>query len=298
VLSVERLADQLSALADVLLAETLDRVWPLVQPKGQPPGDLRPARFAIIAYGKLGGKEIGYASDLDLVFLYDDDREDAMEIYARLGRRMTSWLSTMTSSGRLYDIDLRLRPDGDAGLLAVSLEAFTRYQMEQAWAWEHQAITRARFVAGDAELGARFESLRRRILLLARDPEQLKEQVRSMRAKISAGHPNSSGDFDLKHDRGGMVDVEFVTQYLVLSRAREFPALLDNLGNITLLHLASDVGLIPADLASQAADAYRAFRKKQHALRLQGAEKARVPASVLAPERAAVTRLWNTVIGD
>jgi glutamate-ammonia-ligase adenylyltransferase len=298
VLSVERLADQLSALADVLLAETLDRVWPLVQPKGQPPGDLRPARFAIIAYGKLGGKEIGYASDLDLVFLYDDDREDAMEIYARLGRRMTSWLSTMTSSGRLYDIDLRLRPDGDAGLLAVSLEAFTRYQMEQAWAWEHQAITRARFVAGDAELGARFESLRRRILLLARDPEQLKEQVRSMRAKISAGHPNSSGDFDLKHDRGGMVDVEFVTQYLVLSRAREFPALLDNLGNITLLHLASDVGLIPADLASQAADAYRAFRKKQHALRLQGAEKARVPASMLAPERAAVTRLWNTVIGD
>jgi glutamate-ammonia-ligase adenylyltransferase len=221
-----------------------------------------------------------------------------MEIYARLGRRMTSWLSTMTSSGRLYDIDLRLRPDGDAGLLAVSLEAFTRYQMEQAWAWEHQAITRARFVAGDAELGARFESLRRRILLLARDPEQLKEQVRSMRAKISAGHPNSSGDFDLKHDRGGMVDVEFVTQYLVLSRAREFPALLDNLGNITLLHLASDVGLIPADLASQAADAYRAFRKKQHALRLQGAENARVPASVLAPERAAVTRLWNTVIGD
>lgn len=298
VLSVEKLADQLSALADMLLAETLNRVWPLVQPKDQPPGATPSARFAIIAYGKLGGKEIGYASDLDLVFIYDDAREDAMEIYAKLGRRMTSWLSTMTSSGRLYEIDLRLRPDGDAGLLAASLDAFTRYQMEQAWDWEHQAITRARFVAGDAELGARFESLRRRILLLPRDPRELKEQVRSMRAKISAGHPNSSGNFDLKHDRGGMVDVEFVTQYLVLSHAHEFPALLDNLGNITLLRLASDVGLIPHDLAAAAADAYRAFRKKQHALRLQGAEKARVPASTLVPERAAVTQLWNTVIGD
>jgi glutamate-ammonia-ligase adenylyltransferase len=298
VLSVEKLADQLSALADMLLAETLERVWPLVQPKGQAGDSLPAPHFAIIAYGKLGGKEIGYASDLDLVFLYEDSREDATEIYAKLGRRMTSWLSTMTSSGRLYEIDLRLRPDGDAGLLAASLEAFTQYQLQQAWAWEHQAITRARFVAGDTDLGARFEALRRRILLLPRDPAQLKEQVRSMRDKISAGHPNASADFDLKHDRGGMVDVEFVTQYLVLSKASEFPALLDNLGNITLLRLAADVGLIPPDLATRAADAYRAFRKQQHALRLQGAEKARVPADTLKAERAAVTQLWNTVIGD
>jgi len=298
VLSVEKLADQLSALTDILLAETLVRVWPLVQPRDTPQGQLAPPRFAIIAYGKLGGKEIGYASDLDLVFLYDDEREDAMEIYARLARRMTSWLSTMTSSGRLYEIDLRLRPDGDAGLLAVSLDAFAQYQMKQAWAWEHQAISRARYVTGDADLGARFETLRRQVLLLPRDPRELKEQVRSMRAKIGAGHPNHSGDFDLKHDRGGMVDVEFVTQYLVLSQAREFPGLLDNLGNITLLRLASELGLIPADLASSAADAYRALRRKQHALRLQGAEKARVPPGTLVPEREAVTRLWNTVIGD
>jgi glutamate-ammonia-ligase adenylyltransferase len=298
VLTVEKLADQLSALADILLAETLARVWPLVQPKGQPPADLRAPRFAIIAYGKLGGKEIGYASDLDLVFIYDDEREDANEIYAKLGRRITSWLSTMTSSGRLYDVDLRLRPDGDAGLLAASLDAFTTYQLRQAWAWEHQALTRARFVAGDTELGARFESVRRRILLLPRDRQQLKEQVRSMRRKISAGHPNKSNDFDLKHDRGGMVDVEFITQYLVLSHASEFPALLDNLGNITLLRLASDLSLIPADLALAVADAYRVFRKKQHALRLQGAEKARIPADALTGERDAVMRLWDTVIGD
>lgn len=299
VLSVEKLADQLSALADALLAETIGRVWPLVQTKGQPRSNLEPPKFAVIAYGKLGGKELGYASDLDLVFIYDDPRDDAVEIYARLGRRMSSWLSTMTSSGRLYEIDLRLRPDGDAGLLAVSLDAFSQYQTKHAWAWEHQAITRARFAAGDAEIGARFEEIRHQVLLLPRDPGVLKEQVRDMRRKISAGHPNRSDDFDLKHDRGGMVDVEFVTQYLVLCHAARYPILLKNLGNIALLRLAAEAGLIPARLGADAANAYREFRKLQHALRLQGAEKARVPPDdLLSSGRAAVSELWNTVIGD
>jgi len=298
-LSVEKLADQLSGLADMLLAETVQRVWPLVQPKGAAAAaPLSPPRFAVIAYGKLGGKELGYASDLDLVFLYNDPREDAAETYAKLGRRMASWLSTMTSSGRLYDIDLRLRPDGDAGVLAVPLEAFAQYQREHAWPWEHQAITRARYAAGDAAVGERFEQVRREVLLLARDPAQLKQDVRQMRDKISAGHPNQSADFDLKHDRGGMVDVEFVTQYLVLAHARSHPVLRDNLGNITLLRLAAQEGLIPAQLASEVADAYRVFRRMQHALRLQGAEKARVSPDLLASERACVRALWREVIGD
>src|SRR5690606_35971637 len=202
-------------------------------------------------------------------------------LYAKLGRRMASWLSTMTSSGRLYEIDLRLRPDGDAGLLAVSVEAFAQYQTEHAWAWEHQAITRARFVTGDPAIGARFESIRQQVLLLPRDNEKFKREVREMRQKISAGHPNRTPDFDLKHDRGGMVDVEFVTQYLVLCFAKEYPALLDNLGNITLLRLAAESELLPAEQASKAGDAYRAFRKRQHSLRLQGAEKARVPSNQL-----------------
>lgn len=297
VLTVEQLADQLSALADMLLAETIHRVWPLVQPRGST-GPLSDPHFAIIAYGKLGGKEIGYASDLDLVFLYDDPQEEASELYAKLGRRMASWLSTMTSSGRLYDIDLRLRPDGDAGLLAVSVDAFEQYQTRHAWAWEHQAITRARFVVGDPNIGRRFEAIREQVLLIPRDPEALREEVRSMRQKISAGHPNRSEDFDLKHDRGGMVDVEFVTQFLVLCHAREHPVLLRNLGNIALLRLAAEAGLIPTQLAARAADAYREFRKRQHALRLQGAEKARVPSAQLAEHRVAVSELWNTVIGD
>ncbi|MEO6985431.1 MAG: bifunctional [glutamate--ammonia ligase]-adenylyl-L-tyrosine phosphorylase/[glutamate--ammonia-ligase] adenylyltransferase [Paralcaligenes sp.] len=298
VLSVEKLADQLSALADMLLAETIFRAWPLVQPKGSVTTDLPQPKFAVIAYGKLGGKEIGYASDLDLVFVYDDARDDAIEIYARLGRRITSWLSTMTSSGRLYEIDLRLRPDGDAGLLAVSLEAFTQYQLNHAWAWEHQALTRARYAVGDASVGERFEAVRRKVLLLKRDPQVLKEEVRTMRRKISAGHPNHTDQFDLKHDRGGMVDVEFVTQYLVLCHAGNYPALRDNLGNITLLRLASEAGLIDVGLATGAANAYRLFRKMQHALRLQGAEKARIAPDQLISERRVVQQLWEKVIGD
>ncbi len=297
-LSVERLADQLSALADMLLEETIHRVWPLIQPREQAGKPLVPPRFAIIAYGKLGGKELGYASDLDLVFLYDDPSDDAGELYAKLGRRVASWLSTMTSSGRLYEIDLRLRPDGDAGMLAVSLDAFEQYQLKHAWPWEHQAITRARHAAGDPHVGARFEAIRRKVLLLPHDPLRLKEDVRAMRDKISAGHPNPSSDFDLKHDRGGMVDVEFVTQYLVLSHAAAHPVLLDNLGNITLLRLAAQEGLIPAPLAHEVANAYRTYRKLQHSLRLQGAEKARVSPDLLANERATVRLLWDTVIGD
>lgn len=298
--TVERLADHLSALADMLLEETIRRVWPLVLPRTATVSDLKldTPRFAVIAYGKLGGKELGYASDLDLVFLYDDPDQEASERYARLGRRMSSWLSTMTSSGRLYEVDLRLRPDGDAGLLAVSIDAFENYQLRHAWPWEHQAITRARFVAGDTTIGARFEALRERILLLPRDRTGLKADVRAMRDKISAGHPNKSGNFDIKHDRGGMVDVEFATQYLVLSYAREHPLLQKNLGNITLLQLASEAGLISAKLAEDAANAYRTYRKRQHALRLQGAERARIPRDTLVDERETVLALWNTVLGD
>jgi glutamate-ammonia-ligase adenylyltransferase len=292
-LTVERLADQLSALADMLLAETLRRTWPLVNRQaGAAP------RFAVIAYGKLGGKELGYASDLDIVFVYDDRREDAAETYAKLGRRMTSWLSTMTSSGRLYEVDLRLRPDGDAGLLAVSVEGYAEYQRKHAWPWEHQALTRARFAAGDPEVGARFEAVRREILLQARDAAALRQQVLSMREKIGAGHPNRTGQFDLKHDRGGMVDVEFVTQYLVLSQAAAHPVLVENLGNIALLGIAAREGLIDSDLAMQAADAYRTLRRVQHQMRLQGQEKARAAPEALTAERDAVRRLWDAVLGE
>ena len=279
----------------MLLAETIHRTWPLAHPRQQPPVPPEP-HFAVIAYGKLGGKELGYASDLDLVFLYDDPDQQTVERYVRLGRRMVSWLTTLTSSGRMYEVDMRLRPDGDAGLIAVSIDGFEKYQSHQAWSWEHQAITRARFVAGDAQIGARFERVRQDILLQKRDPVTFKQKVIEMRDKISQAHPNHSGLFDIKHDRGGMVDIEFITQYLVLCYAHQHPALLNNLGNIALLGIAAQRQLIPADLAQEAISAYRTFRRYQHSLRLQGAAVSRLPLTQVHTERDAVMALWQAVM--
>src|SRR5262249_38636194 len=167
-------------------------------------------------YGKLGGKELGYASDLDLVFLYDDPDPAAPERYTRLAQRINSWLTSLTAAGRLYDTDLRLRPDGASGLMVSGLAAVPRYQREDAWTWEHQALTRARFIAGDAALGAAFEAEREAILRQLRDAARLRTDIIEMRRRMFAGHPNPGDRFDLKHDRGGMVDVEFTVQYLVL----------------------------------------------------------------------------------
>jgi len=292
--SVEHLSDQLSSLADLLLQESIDRVWPLVV-SPQITATVSKPRLAVIAYGKLGGKEFGYSSDLDLVYLYDDQTEGAQEQYAKLSRRLTSWLSTLTSSGRMYEVDLRLRPDGEAGLLAISVQAFENYEKEHAWVWEHQAITRARFCAGNAEVGAKFETVRRNILSMERDPVELRREILAMRDKITAGHPNRSELFDIKHDSGGMVDLEFVTQYLVLLYARLHPGLLENLGNIGLLNLAGDYGLVDTKLATVGANSYRSLRHRQHVLRLQGAEKARVPQTELAFERKSIKDLWASV---
>jgi glutamate-ammonia-ligase adenylyltransferase len=292
-LSVERLADHLSALADVVLAATLAGCWSQMH-DGNPPG--APA-FAIVGYGKLGGKELGYASDLDLVFLYDETDEDAQERYTRLAHRLNTWLTAITPAGRLYDTDLRLRPDGAKGLVATSMEALRHYQRHDAWTWEHQALTRARFVAGDAALGAAFEAERESILREPRDPARLSADVSDMRRRMHAGHPNRTALFDLKHDPGGMVDVEFIVQYLVLRHSADHPSLTGNIGNIALLARSGAIGLVPQALAGTAADAYRAYRRIQHQVRLQGAESARVDPAPHAAARAAVEALWRHVFG-
>ena len=296
-LTVERLADHLSALADVILASALTHVWAYLNGQLDPAG-LPPPKFAIIGFGKLGGKELGYASDLDLVFLYDDADEAALERYARLTRHLITWLTSATAAGRLYDTDLRLRPDGAKGLLSSSLTGFRRYEHEQAWTWEHQALTRARFVAGDATIGAAFEDERRAILCIVRDREKLRGDVIDMRRRMLTGHPNPTALFDLKHDAGGMVDVEFSIQYLVLAHARTHGVLTRNAGNIALLGIAGDLGLIPATFATAAADAYRDYRRLQHQIRLTGAAHARVDEAAQAQRRAAVTALWNHVFGE
>ncbi|MGE5087821.1 MAG: bifunctional glutamine synthetase adenylyltransferase/deadenyltransferase, partial [Candidatus Levyibacteriota bacterium] len=296
-MSVERLADHLSALADTILDATIKGCWRLLQGAGAPP-----PRFAIVGYGKPGGKELGYASDLDLVFLYEADPanpadEGAQERYARLAQRINTWLTGATAAGRLYETDLRLRPDGAAGMMVSSLGAFERYQREQAWTWEHQALTRARFVAGDEGIGAAFESIRDQVLCMPRDAAKLAADVVDMRARMAAGHANPTPEFDLKHDRGGMVDIEFVVQYLVLAHAHRHRELTRNAGNIALLSIAAQAELLPTDLASAAADAYREYRRLQHQIRMTGAPHARVDPVPQAARRASVDALWEHALG-
>lgn len=294
-LSVERLADHLSLLADQAVALALEGAWASLSRRHR---DV-PA-FAVIGYGKWGGKELGYASDLDLIYLFNDSHPDAAEVYALLGRRLVNWLTALTSSGQLFDIDLRLRPDGAKGLLVSSIEAFEKYQRADdgvgAWTWEHQALTRARFCCGDATLGARFEALRNEVLARPRDLAQLRAEVRAMRQKMHDGHPNRTAQFDLKHDAGGMVDIEFIVQTLVLAWAHDHPRLLGNLGNIALLGIAAEEGLIEPALAHACADAYRHYRRLQHRMRLNGAECARVEPAEVGAERAAVRALWQAVL--
>ncbi|MFW8566423.1 bifunctional [glutamate--ammonia ligase]-adenylyl-L-tyrosine phosphorylase/[glutamate--ammonia-ligase] adenylyltransferase [Orrella sp. 11846] len=293
ILTVERLADYLSELADLILKHALHCTWTLVRER-MPQAPEEP-QFAIIAYGKLGSKELGYASDLDLVFLYEDAHEQAPIFYARLVSRLTSWLSTLTSSGRLYAVDLRLRPEGDAGLLVASVDSFADYQRHHAWVWEHQALTRARFVAGHEGIGAQFERIRQDILIIQRNPDELMQKIIEMRHKLTAGHPNLSDQFDLKHDDGGMVDLEFITQYLVLRDAHAHPELIANLGNNALLKICAQLGLTRAELTHQAIEAYRILRKHQHALRLQGQERAPQDQQTLAQARQAIQTLWESV---
>ena len=291
--TVEKLSDHLSDLADLMVGATLDLVWETL------PGKHRetPA-FAVVAYGKLGGKELGYASDLDIVFLYDDPHPDAQDIYGKLGKRLNTWMGTHTAAGILYETDLRLRPDGASGLLVSSIEAFEDYQHHHAWTWEHQALTRARFCCGDRNVGARFASIRDAVLAQPRDAAKLRGEVLEMRQKMLDGHPNISGLFDIKHDRGGLVDVEFAVQYLVLAEAAAHPEMTANIGNIALLKRAGELGLIPLDIGLAAADAYRELRRGQHALKLQGADHARAEHGGLAREILAVKALWHSVFGE
>lgn len=291
-LSVERLADHLSALADIILECTLPLVWRKMRKRHR---DV--PQFAVIAYGKLGGKELGYASDLDIVFLFDDESPEALDLYSRLGQRINTWLSSQTAAGILFETDLRLRPNGDSGLLVTSVEGFRRYQLENAWVWEHQALTRARFAAGDRRIGETFERIRCEILQLPRDLDSLREEVLKMRQKMRDSHANRSPLFELKHDAGGLVDVEFLVQYLVLGHAAQHPRLTGNLGNIALLHMAGELGLIPAGLAADCADSYRLFRRLQHRQRLNGQPSRVAPAEVEAARRPVIA-LWETVFGE
>jgi glutamate-ammonia-ligase adenylyltransferase len=290
-LPLEALSDHLSDLACVILEEVLRLAWEGLRQRHR-----ESPQFTIVGYGKLGGKELGYASDLDIIFLYDDAHEAAAETYARLAQRINTWLTSATGAGLLYETDLRLRPNGVAGLLVSHIDAFRDYQFNHAWIWEHQALTRARAVAGDRDIGRGFEKIREEVLCRPRLLPQLQKEIRAMREKMRDAHPNASGLFDLKHDRGGIVDVEFIVQYLVLGHAHRYPELTGNIGNLALLKLSAQLGLIPGDRADAAHAAYRGFRALQHQLRLQGERYARVDSARVAQHARAVVHLWEEVL--
>ena len=292
--TIESLSDHLTELADSIVQETLPLVWSKIKKRHR-----ETPKFAVIGYGKMGGKELGYVSDLDMVYLYDDEDQGAQENYTRLGQRLNTWLSSQTSAGILFETDLRLRPNGDAGLLAVTVDAFRDYQLNHAWVWEHQALTRARFCAGDAKVGARFEAIRCEILCQQRDLTKLRDEVVAMRKKMTDAHAsNSDTVFGLKHDPGGIVDVEFIVQYLVLGHAHRHPELTGNLGNIALLRIAGELGLIDPQQAVAAGNAYREYRRLQHAKRLSATPKAPVPRDEVERHILAVNTLWAAVFGS
>ena len=289
-LPLETLSDYLSALADLIMDIALKTIWQSLKFK-----HIEQPKFAVIGYGKLGGKELGYASDLDIIFLYDDDAEGAGEVYARFAQRINSWFNSLTSAGLLYETDLQLRPDGNSGLLVSSVEAFHDYQFNRAWAWEHQAITRARFVAGDAGIGAAFEAIRIEVMRQTRDAQKLRDEVVEMREKMREANVNKSDLFDLKHDKGGIIDVEFMVQYLVLMHAEKYAELTHNFGNIALLKTLGKLNIVNESLAESVADGYREYRRLQHAARLQGNMQAKVEYTIVESQANAVKLLWQQV---
>ena len=298
-LSVEEVADDLSALADAVLDTVIRWAWATYRQRHRDEPSL-----AVIAYGKLGGKELGYGSDLDVVFLYDDgdepDPDRAQEVYAGFVRKIITWLTLRTAAGELYDIDTALRPNGSSGLLVTSITSFERYQVGRgsntAWTWEHQALTRARFCAGARSIEARFEAARAAVLTAARDEQGLGAEIQAMRERVRGAHPTKPGRFDVKHSPGGMMDAEFAVQQLVLAHGGRHPALLGNVGNIALLLRARAAGLLPAGMGEAAADAYRELRRAQHQARLDE-QPTHFDTEAFAAHRDAVLALWHQVFG-
>ncbi len=314
VLPLMRVSDHLSFIAEVVLGAVLSLAWDhLVKRHGHPKcrmdGVDLDRGFAVVAYGKLGGLELGYGSDLDLVFLHAGSEAhatggkkplDTTTFFARLGQRVLHILTAHTAAGLLYEIDMRLRPSGTSGLLVSPVDAFGDYQRNDAWTWEHQALVRARPVGGDPEMADAFDRIRREVLCRDRDPEQLAREVADMRDRIrreQKGGRSGGEAFDLKQGRGGLVDIEFLVQYLVLRHARRHDALLAWTDNVRLIRTLNRVGVLDDDTAALLRTAYLTFRSKMHRLSLQQ-QPARVPADRYRPMREGVRRTWRRFLGE
>jgi glutamate-ammonia-ligase adenylyltransferase len=312
-LPIMKVSDYLTWIAETILEHVVELAWHhLTSKHGRPQkseGVPCDKDFIVVGYGKLGGIELGHNSDLDLVFIHDADSllmtDGIAEIangmfFTRLGQRIIHILTAQTSLGMLYEVDMRLRPSGKSGLLVTSLKAFRDYQLKQAWTWEHQALVRARPVAGDRTLAEKFDAVRREILCLERDPEKLKKDVIEMRDKMRAQltpkdtETEKNPVFDLKHGRGGIIDIEFMVQYALLRWGHQHPELARWTDNIRQLETLSDRNIFDAETAVRLTSAYKAFRETLHRLNLQQ-QPTRAPVDEFQDQLNNVKSTWEKV---
>jgi glutamate-ammonia-ligase adenylyltransferase len=318
-LPLMKVSDYLTWIAETILEHVLELAWRhLVAKHGAPQGgeETEGHNFVVVGYGKLGGIELGHGSDLDLVFIHAADASqntsgkpelqqvplDNGTFFTRLGQRIIHILTTQTALGTLYEVDMRLRPSGNSGLLVSSLKSFTEYQQKHAWTWEHQALVRSRVVAGDATLAARFEQVRHEILCTEREPEKLRADVAEMRQKMrtqlrprdteTAAHPW----LDLKQGSGAIVDIEFITQYAVLAWAHAQPALARWTDNIRILETLGEEDLLAPHQVAGLIAAYKSYRTAVHRLNL-AQQPGRVPLAEFAAEREIVLAQWRELLG-
>ncbi|WDR33749.1 bifunctional [glutamate--ammonia ligase]-adenylyl-L-tyrosine phosphorylase/[glutamate--ammonia-ligase] adenylyltransferase [Pseudomonas serboccidentalis] len=317
-LPLMKVSDYLTWLAEAILEQVLALAWRQTVAKYGTPlrtdGTLCDPGFIIVGYGKVGGLELGHGSDLDLVFIHDGDPQaetdgpkpiDGAQFFTRLGQRIIHLLTAQTNSGQLYEVDMRLRPSGASGLLVSSLGAFERYQENEAWTWEHQALVRARVLVGSQDVGQAFEKVRAQVLGKARDLAKLQQEVSEMRAKMrdnlgskgtaagtAANAFEATAPFDLKQDAGGIVDIEFMVQYAALAWSHSHPPLLRWTDNIRILEELEHEGLMPAEDASLLREAYKAYRSAAHRQALQK-DAGVIPGDQFVEERRQVLRIWK-----
>ena len=312
VLPLMRVGDQLTELAEIQLAQILELSWRhMVARHGRPPctdnDDLSHCGFSVLAYGKLGGLELGYGSDLDLVFVFDDkvnigltDGEKPVEplvFYTRLAQRMIHFMNTVTAGGILYEVDMRLRPNGQSGLLVTDVSGFEAYQKYEAWTWEHQALVRARCVAGDSTLSEQVRAIRSEILAQKRDLTTLIKDVSEMRAKMREQLNKSTTElFDLKQGEGGITDIEFMVQYAALAWSSDCPGLLVYTDNIRMLEALKTSEKLSEHDSNMLAGAYRFYRKLANHCILQE-KPIVVPIERVAAYRTQVASIWQRWFG-
>ncbi|MFL2964620.1 MAG: hypothetical protein ACJZ13_03940, partial [Methylophilaceae bacterium] len=260
-IKLEAVSDELSDIADFFINITIDFL------KQKFNNDDLFDSFAIVAYGKYGAKEMSYASDLDIVFLYEDTGYDKSE-FINIAKKLSTWFSSYTNAGILYELDLALRPNGNNGLLVSSFDAFEKYQMEQAWLWEHQALSKARCCYGNEALNNKFNKIRHKVLTKPRNIKELKHEIFKMRQKMYIQNNFKADSFDLKNDKGGLIDIEFLVQFFVLMYSNKHENLLLNIGNLALINVLENYQLIKRDESMLLKKAYLLYRQEIHKLAL------------------------------